>query len=130
MQHQPHTEIWATDGALSGEVLSNVPQYEGQKEPYVVCSGIGNDEAAKLIAEAPMIWRSNDLRKMLQERSNQRLAQVQCIAEQAIVEREELMGLLERAWPYLHTAEMENFGYTKDKELTKLYNEVKTILGK
>jgi len=59
MTHAPHTpekEIWTT-GPLTGEVQSNVPQFEGQKAPYLVCYGIGNSEAAGLIANAPELWR-------------------------------------------------------------------------
>jgi len=108
--HTPHAEIWTTDDALSGEVLSNVPQYEGQEAPHLVCFGIGNSEAAGLIANAPELWRRRELDY-------------------------ELKALLERAWPYLRELKVANdeslgAGVFEDPELTNLYTEIKTVLNR
>lgn len=132
MTHQPHTpekEIWTT-GPMTGEVQSNVPQFEGQDEPHLVCYGIGNSEAAGLIANAPGLWRKVELLERLHRKDMSTLLQSEKAREEAVAYYEGLEVLLERAWPYLHDlttcAPDSMYGHN---QVENLIQEIKTAIG-
>jgi hypothetical protein len=126
MPHTPHTEIWSTSaesGAMTGQVVSNTPQGEGQEAPYVVCEGISNPVTAALIANVPELWRRVSSLVALcgkYEQANQNL-ELQAI---------DLKALLERAWPYLHdlTTCAPPLMY-RHNEVENLIQEIKTSIG-